>query len=69
MRPTVDQKTAEKARPKMGTPHGDEFVGTCAHPLCLARIRRYESFTCTLAGDIFHTTCWALVECKDLSKP
>lgn len=67
-RPSVDLKQAEKNRPKPGTPFGDEVVGTCAHPLCCRRVRRHEAFIVTLAGDLFCSPCWAMVECEDLSK-
>ena len=68
-RPAIDHKKAEDARPKLGTPFGDEFIGHCAHPLCMKRVRRHEAFIVTLADDVFHCTCWATVQCKDLSKP
>lgn len=67
-RPAVDLKQAEKNRPKLGTPFGDECIGTCAHPLCLKRVKRAESFIVTQAGDVFCTPCWATVQCKDLSQ-
>ena len=67
-RPQVDQKIADRARPRAGTPFGDEAVGTCAHPLCSRKVKRHEAFIVTLASDLFCLPCWATVACEDLSR-
>jgi hypothetical protein len=60
MRPTVDQKKADAARPKRGTEFGDACQGDCALPTCeRPRIVRADNFIVTLAGQLYHTGCWA----------
>lgn len=67
-RPKVDLATAERNRPKLGTPFGDEKVGDCALPSCQGRIARADHFIATLAGTLYHRGCWMQVRCKDLSQ-
>lgn len=67
-RPKVDLAIADKNRPKLGTPFGDEKVGDCALPSCQGRIARADHFIATLAGTLYHRGCWLQVRCKDLSQ-
>lgn len=66
-RPRVDLATAEKNRPKLGTPFGDEKVGDCALPSCQGRIARADNFIVTLAGTLYHRECWCQVRCRNLA--
>ena len=39
-RPAVDLKVAEKARPRLGTEHGERTQGNCAWPPCRRVLRQ-----------------------------
>jgi hypothetical protein len=61
-RPRVDQKIADRARPRHGTEFGDTKMGRCAFPTCQKMIVRADAFIVTQAGDLYHTACWQLVK-------
>jgi hypothetical protein len=65
-RPRVDQAKADAARPKLGTPFGDEKVGDCSLPSCQGRIARADNFIVTLAGTLYHRECWCQVRSRKL---
>lgn len=56
-RPAVDLKVAEKARPRLGTEHGERTQGNCAWPPCRRVLRTCDHFVVTLSGELYCVDC------------